>query len=170
MSPQLVLVGPPGAGKSAVGRLVADRLGLPFRDTDEDVEALAGRSVSDIFIEDGESTFRDLERRAVVTALGEHDGVLALGGGAILDDRTRAALRGLAVVFLDVGLTDAAKRVGLDQSRPLLLGRPRAQWQHLMTARRPLYEEVATRTVLTDGRSPQDVADEIVAGPEEAAP
>ena len=164
MSPQVVLVGPPGAGKSTIGHLVAERLCVAFRDTDADVETLAGRSVSDIFIEDGEATFRELERQAVTTALTEHDGVLALGGGAVLDADTRAALNGLQVVFLDVGVSDAAKRVGLARDRPLLLGNPRAQWIRLMEARRPLYDDVATQTILTDGRAPEDIADEVVAG------
>jgi len=160
--PVVVLVGPPGAGKSTVGRLVAERLGVGFRDTDADVEAAAGRSISDIFVDDGEGAFRVLERQTVAEALASHDGVLAVGGGAVLDETTQTALAGRRVVFLDVGIKDAASRVGFNRDRPLLLGNPRAQWVKLMEVRRPVYERVATATVLTDGRAPQDIAEEIV--------
>lgn len=162
MSARLVIVGPPGAGKTTVGRLVADKLGLAFRDTDADVEAAAGKPISDIFIDDGEQAFRELERSAVGTALAEHDGVLALGGGAVTTDRIRELLRGHRVVFLDVSLADAASRVGLNRERPLLVGNPRTQLRRLLEARRPLYEEVATVTVDTSGRAPDDVAAEVV--------
>src|SRR5680860_1017411 len=116
-----------GAGKTTVGRRVADAWGVAFRDTDHDIEASEGRSVSDIFVDSGESRFRALEREAVATALTGHDGVLALGGGAVLDERTRAALAGHQVVFLRVGLAAATKRVGLGVSRPLLLGNVRGR-------------------------------------------
>jgi shikimate kinase len=162
VTPVVVLVGPPGAGKSTAARLVAERLETSARDTDEDVERLAGAAVSDIFVEQGEEAFRLLELQAVRAALLEHQGVLALGGGAVLDAGTRAALGAHRVVFLDVQITDAAKRIGFNRDRPLLLGNPRAQWIRLMADRRPLYEQVATVTVATDGRSPDEVADEIV--------
>jgi shikimate kinase len=166
--PVVVLVGPMGAGKSAVGALLAERLGVTLRDTDADIEAQTGTAISDIFVEHGEPHFRELERAAVRRALAEHDGVLALGGGAILDGGTRALLRGHRVVFLDVGVADAARRIGLNRDRPLLLGNVRGQWIKLMEARRPLYEEVAAATVATDGRAPEDVADEVLAGLEPA--
>lgn len=162
MAPVVVLVGPPGSGKTTVGRLVAERLGVGFRDTDADVETTAGKSISDIFVDHGEAHFRALERDAVKTALADHDGVLALGGGAILHDETRAELRAHRVVFLDTSLPDAAKRVGLDTSRPLLLGNVRGRLRQLLKARRPLYLEVATETVTTDGRQASDVADEVL--------
>jgi len=162
MAPVVVLVGPPGAGKTTVGELVARRLDAPFRDTDADVAAAAGRPVADIFVDSGEAEFRALERSAVAAALAEHDGVLAVGGGAVLDDGTRARLAGLPVVFLSVEVKDAASRVGFNRDRPLLLGNPRAQWLRLMEARRPLYDEVATATVPTDGRTPDEVADDVV--------
>ncbi|WP_264030435.1 shikimate kinase [Cellulosimicrobium sp. SH8] len=164
--PVVVLVGPPGSGKSTVSRHLADLLGLAQRDTDTDVETAAGKPVADIFVDHGEPHFRELEREAVTTALATHDGVLALGGGAVLDEHTQTALAayvasGGAVVFLDVSLAHAAPRVGLNQSRPLLLGNPRARWVALMEARRPVYERVATLHVVTDARTPAQVAQEI---------
>ena len=159
--PVVVLVGPMGAGKTTVGRLLARRWGVTIRDTDHDVEATAGRSISDLFVESGEAAFRAMEREAVVLALKEHDGVLALGGGAVLDPATRADLADCTVVFLRVGLSDAVKRVGLGSSRPLLLGNVRGRIKALLDERTPIYEEVATLVVDTDGRSAADVAAEI---------
>jgi shikimate kinase len=161
--PRVVLIGPPGAGTSTVGARLARRLGVGFRDTDADVERATGMPVADIFVEYGEERFRELERAAVAAALAEHDGVLSVGGGAVLDEQTRAALKGHRVVFLDVGVTEAAKRIGLNRDRPMPLGNPRAQWRRLMEARRPLYEQVATARVTTDGVS----ADEVTASVEE---
>lgn len=163
MPPALVLVGPPGSGKSTVGALLAARLGSTFRDTDADVESMAGTSIADLFVEQGEPAFRTLECEAVAAALAEHTGVLALGGGAVLDQATRELLAGRLVVFLDVGIADAARRVGLNRDRPLLLGNPRTQWLRLMEARRPVYESVATVRVDTDGRTPDEVADAVLA-------
>lgn len=157
--PVLVLVGPPGAGKTTIGRLVADRLGVPFSDTDELVEERAGRSVSDIFVLDGEPAFRQLEREAVVEAL-QRPGVVALGGGAVMDPRTESDLAVHRVVFLDVRIADAAGRVGFSASRPLLAVNPRAQWTALMTERRPVYARIGTR-VDTAGRDPDAIADEV---------
>lgn len=166
--PVAVLVGPPGAGKTTVGHALARRLGLEVRDTDADVEARAGKSVSDIFVDDGEPAFRTLEREAVADALVGHDGVLALGGGAVMDPLTEAALLdyrdgGGCVVFLDVSLAAASPRVGLNQARPLLLGNPRAQWLALMEARRPVYTRVASLVVSTDDREPAVICKEIAA-------
>jgi shikimate kinase len=163
VTPVLVLVGPPGAGKSTVGRLLADRRGVAFRDTDTDVEVAAGESIAEVFVDQGEVVFRRFERLAVQQALTDHDGVLALGGGAVLDADTRADLAAHRVVFLDVGPAEAAARVGLNRDRPLLLGNPRAQLRALLEARRPFYDDVATVTVPTDGRTPDDVADAVEA-------
>ncbi|NHC22076.1 shikimate kinase [Nocardioides sp. IC4_145] len=151
-----------GAGKTTVARLLADAWGVAARDTDQDVEAAEGRSVSDIFVDSGEAHFRRLEAAAVATALAEHDGVLALGGGAVLDPATREQLAGHPVVFLRVGLADAVKRVGLGTSRPLLVGGVRSRVKALLDERAPVYESVATLVVDTDGRTPQQVADEIL--------
>ena len=158
---RVVLVGPPGSGKSTVGAALAELLGLPLHDTDAAVEVTQGRTISDIFIEDGEPAFRALERAEVARALAEDDGVLALGGGAPVDPGTEQLLLGQTVVFLDVGIADASKRVGFDQSRPLLAVNPRASWVRLMKERRPVYERVATFRVDTAGRTPQDVAAEV---------
>lgn len=163
MAPLCVLVGPPGAGKTTIGELVAQALGVEFADTDHAVEKAAGKPIPEIFVDDGEPRFRELERAAVVEALYSFGGVLALGGGAILADDTRALLAGHPVVFLSVGLADAVKRVGLGAGRPLLSVNPRATLRHLMEQRRPLYEAVATHTVPTDGRDPAEIAAEIVA-------
>jgi len=161
--PRLVLIGPMGAGKTTVGRLLAERWGVAFRDTDDDIEQSAGSSVSDIFVESGEERFRDLERAAVGRAMADHPGVLALGGGAVLAEETRAALAGQPVVFLRVGLTDAAARVGLGTSRPLLLGNVRGTMKALLDERAPVYESLAVATVDTDGLTPDQVADRVEA-------
>jgi shikimate kinase len=160
--PVAVLVGAPGAGKTTVGEMLAASLGVAFRDTDADIVAEAGKPVSDIFIEDGEDAFRALERAAVARGLAGFDGVLALGGGAVLSDETRERLRGHTVVYLSVELPAAVSRVGLGAGRPLLAINPRATLRHLLDQRRPLYQEVATITVSTDGREPGEIADEIV--------
>jgi shikimate kinase len=150
-----------GAGKTTVGRLVADALGVGFLDTDHLVEERAGKPVSEIFVDDGEPAFRAMEHQAVADALASHSGVLALGGGAVLDPATRALLAGHRVVFLKVGLSDAASRVGLGVSRPLLLGNVRGRIKQLLDERTPIYTAVATDTVETDGRSADEVADEV---------
>ncbi|WP_250289147.1 3-dehydroquinate synthase [Streptomyces atroolivaceus] len=160
--PLLVLVGPMGVGKSTVGELLAGRLGTTYRDTDADVVATAGKAIPEIFFDDGEERFRALERQAVRDAIAQHPGVLALGGGAVLDAETRALLGGLPVVYLSMDVDEAVRRVGLNTARPLLAVNPRRQWRELMDARRPLYEEVATVTVATDARTPEEVAQAII--------
>ncbi len=152
-----------GSGKTTVGTLVAEALGLDFLDTDQVVERETGRTVSEIFVDDGEEHFRALERAAVAEAVGQHDGVLALGGGAVLDVSTRELLDGHRVVFLRVGLSDAASRVGLGVSRPLLLGNVRGRIKQLLDERAPVYEAVADHTVDTDGLTAREVADRVIA-------
>lgn len=161
--PRVVLIGPPGAGKTSVGRALAKRWDLDFRDTDEDVEAVAEKAVADIFVDDGEGRFRELEAAAVATALAEHTGVLALGGGALTTPETRDRLTGHRVVFLDVGLAEASSRVGLGSTRPLLLGNVRSQLKALLDARRPLYTAAASATVVTDGLSVDEVVEAVMA-------
>jgi shikimate kinase len=159
--PRLVLVGTMGAGKTTVGLRLADLWGVGFRDTDHDVEASAGRAVAEIFVDSGEARFRELERDAVLAALDGHDGVLALGGGALMNEATRSALSGHRVVFLRVGLADAARRVGLGVSRPMLLGNVRARIKQLIDERTPIYESVATYVVDTDGLGIDEVVERV---------
>ena len=161
--PVAVLIGPPGAGKSTVGPLLAALLGAEFAETDAMVEAEAGKPVSDIFISDGEPAFRALERAAVAQALASYPGIVALGGGAVMDPATQQLLAGQRVVYLQTGFTAAVQRVGLDTPRPLLLGNPRAQMRDLLAQRLPVYESLAAITVTTDDRDPQEIADEIAA-------
>jgi len=158
-----VFVGVMGAGKTTVGQLVADRLGVPLLDVDSDIEAVAGKPIPEIFIDDGEAHFRALEREAVARALATFDGVLALGGGAIMADETRKRLLDHTVVYLSVEVADAIKRVGLGTGRPMLKMNPRATLRHLLDLRRPLYEEVATVVVHTDGRTPDEVTTAVLA-------
>lgn len=162
MKPRAVIVGPPGSGKTTVGTLLAQALGVSFRDTDNDIVERAGKPIPDIFVDDGEEHFRALEREAVAAALSGHDGVLALGGGAVLAESNRDLLAGHTVVYLTVDLSSAVTRVGLDHGRPLLAVNPRATLRFLMEQRKPLYEQVATHTVDTGGRTPEEVIDEIM--------
>ena len=163
MSPVVVLVGPPGAGKTTVAQALADGLGVSFRDTDQDIEAREGTSVQDIFVDHGEAHFRALEEKAVAAALADHDGVLALGGGAVLSAATREQLAQHRVLFLDVSLPAAVARVGMNGNRPLLLGNVRAQMKNLLDQRRPLYSEVARFTIVTDDLDSAQVADRALA-------
>ena len=167
-TPLLVLVGPPASGKTTVGTALAQALGADFRDTDHDIEASTGSSVPDLFVSQGEPHFRALEEQAVAAALHGHEGVLALGGGAVTSAATRELLvsyvrDGGTVVWLDVDLPSAAKRVGLSRDRPILGVNPRAMLRHMLETRAPLYAEVATVTVQTGGRAPGDVVAEILA-------
>ncbi len=162
----MVLIGPPGAGKSAVGPLLADRLGVGFRDTDAEVAAAAGKPVSDIFIESGEEAFRELERSAVTTALGAlrgRGGVLALGSGAVLDSGVQSLLEGLPVVYLSADFGTVARRVGLDRPRVVVPGNPRGRLRTMLGERDAIYQRLAAITVPTDDLDPGELADQIAA-------
>ena len=167
--PLVVLIGPPGAGKSAVGPLLADRLGVEFRDTDAEVGAAAGKPVSDIFIENGEEAFRELERSAVARALDEHGGlharggVLALGSGAVLDDEIQRLLEGLPVVYLSAEFGTVTRRIGLDRPRVMVPGNPRGRLRAMLGERDGIYRHLAVVTVPTDDLDPDEVADQIAA-------
>ncbi|MFB4307746.1 shikimate kinase [Actinomadura sp. GTD37] len=161
MRPKAVIIGPPGSGKTTIGGALAARLGVALRDTDADVEAAAGKPVGEIFIDDGEERFRELERAAVRAALAGHEGVVALGGGAVLAAETQELLGGHTVVYLKVGLSEAIKRVGLASARPLLVLNPRSQMRKLLEERLPVYERLGTVSVDTDGRDADDIVEEI---------
>jgi shikimate kinase len=157
--PALVVVGPPGSGKTTVGRALAQRLGVPFTDADALIVERAGKSIAEMFTDDGEDAFRALEREVVADALDTARGVLALGGGAVLAAQTRERLRGHRVVLLWVGLADGIRRTGMSTARPLLAGvNPRATFKALLDARAPLYREVATVEVDTSRRPAGQVA------------
>jgi len=164
-----VLIGPPGAGKSAVGPLLAGRLGVEFRDTDAEIAAAAGRPVGDIFIDQGEQVFRELERTAAVSALDEQGvlresgGVLALGSGAVLDAGIQQLLGGLPVVYLAADFSTIARRTGFDRPRVVVPGNPRGRLRAMLEERRPLYERLATVTVKTDDLDPDEIAAQIAA-------
>lgn len=163
MAPRAVIVGAPGAGKTSVGRRVAERLQVPFADSDALIEERAGKPVSDIFLSDGEPEFRRMEREVIASALVDFAGVLSLGGGAIMDAGTRSALDDQTVVWLQVDLSNATQRVGLNSARPLLLGNVRGTMLTMLNERTPLYEEVASITIETSGRPLKDVVSDVVA-------
>lgn len=162
VSPRLILIGPPGAGKTAVGRQVAERLGEPFVDTDHLVEQAAGASVADVFVLQGEPEFRRMEVDAVRAALGG-PGVVALGGGAPMQQQVAELLAGLPVLLLDVTIADAAGRIGLDRPRPLLAVNPRATWTRMMNQRRPTYVALARWRVDTAGLDLPAVVEQVLA-------
>ncbi len=164
MPPRVILIGPPGAGKSSVGKSLARLLEDDFIDTDSVISAAENQSISEIFVDKGEPYFRDLEIKVLLQQIANHTGVLSLGGGAPLSDVAQEAIKNCnaPVVFLDVSLAGAAPRVGFNRDRPLLLGNPRAQWQELMNARRPIYESLAHHHVVTDKLTPNEAAKQIV--------
>jgi shikimate kinase len=166
-APAVVLIGPPGAGKSAVGPLLADRLGVEFTDTDADIGAAAGKPVGDIFIENGEDAFRELEREAAANALAvlrEHGGVLALGSGAVLDAMIQGLLDGLPVVYLSADFATVARRVGMERPRVVIPGNPRGRLRAMLEERDPIYARLAAVTVPTDDLDPDELAGQIAAG------
>ncbi|WP_167406472.1 shikimate kinase [Amycolatopsis thailandensis] len=165
MTPRAVIIGPPGSGKSTVGPALAARLGLAFRDSDDDIVASAGKPITDIFAEEGEPAFRALEEKMVAKALVEHEGVLSLGGGAPLTPGTRERLAGHTVIFLNVGMAAGVQRAGLSTARPLLAGvNPRATYKALLDARLPVYREVAAFEIETDRLTADEVVEAALIG------
>ena len=164
MAKSIILIGPPGSGKSTIGRALSRKLKISFTDTDDLIENRTGISISQIFIDKGEPWFRELEREVLQEELAKINGVLSLGGGAPLSELAQEMLRKVdaAVIYLNVSLATAAPRVGFNRDRPLLLNNPRGAWQELMDKRRPIYESLATNVVKVDERAPQDIVDEIV--------
>lgn len=161
--PRAVLIGPPGAGKSSVARQLGCILDCQVVDTDSVIEKKSGKTISEIFVEDGEAKFREIEREVVLDEIKNNESVLALGGGSVLNAEVAQSLRdnSVPVIYLEVSISQAAPRVGFNKDRPLLTMNPRQQWLALMEVRRPIYEGLASFKVNTDNRKPAEVAAEI---------
>lgn len=161
----IVLIGPPGSGKSAVGRNLSKTLKRHLIDTDIAIEQKTGKKIADIFVLDGEEKFRIIETDVVASSLNQENAIISLGGGAPMSEITqdRIAKSNSFVVFLDVSLATAAPRVGFNRDRPLLLGNPRAQWQELSQVRRPIYEKLASLSIKVDGMSLDEISAQIQA-------
>ena len=161
---KIVLIGPPGAGKSSIGKSLAKELSLPFIDSDTEIEKSSGKKISEIFVDDGEAYFRALEVEKVKQLLQDFEGVVSLGGGAPINTEISQILESASypVIFIDVSIAQAAVRIGFNKDRPLLLINPRQQWMNLMSARRPVYEKLASDTVSSDSKKPHEVAKIIV--------
>ena len=165
MSNQIILIGPPGAGKSTIGHSLAKKMKVKFADTDALIEAKLDKKISDIFVDLGEPVFRTEELIVLTEVLQSDNGVVSLGGGAPISPQAQDLLRnsGAIVIFLDISLGKAAARVGFNRDRPLLLGNPRAQWNELMNSRRPIYESLATAVIPVDDRSVNEICADILA-------
>jgi shikimate kinase len=161
--PALILVGPPGSGKSTVGRLAADHLGVDFRDFDDDIERAHGLAAWELVVELGREKFQESERELLTTLLPEFDGVLALGGGTPTAPGVPELLEPFHVVFLDVDLEHLLRREGLVPLHPWLLPNPRAHLKELLNTRRPVYLQVSDATVPTSGRPPTEVLADVLA-------
>jgi len=160
MIKKVVLIGPPGAGKSTIGKALAKEIATEFIDSDSEIERVTGKKISDIFVEEGEAVFRKTEVEVVTALLDGFEGVIALGGGAPINPQVQEALTGVEypVIFIDVSISQAANRIGFNKDRPLLLINPRQQWMNLMSERRPIYEKLASQTVNSDSQKPHEVA------------
>jgi shikimate kinase len=160
---KIILIGPPGSGKSSVGKELANLMNLRHIDTDSLIETKVGKRIADIFLEDGESIFREIEREVVLESLDIESAVISLGGGSILDSEVAARLRNESnVVYLEVSISNAAPRVGFNTDRPLLVANPRQQWLKLMEARKSIYEELGSKQISTDNRKPKEIAKELM--------
>ena len=170
MAPRVILIGPMGSGKTTIGSLLAQRLGLSFRDTDHLIEEQEGKTVSQIFLDQGEDAFRVIEKRVLREELLTDGTVLSLGGGAPISIDAQSALRAIAshIIFLDISLSTVAPRIGFNRDRPLLLNNPRGQWQTLMEARRPIYEAIADATINVDDKSEEEIVTIALSSLEEA--
>ncbi len=160
MIKKVVLIGPPGAGKSTIGKALAKEIATEFIDSDSEIERITGKKISDIFVEEGEAVFRKTEVEIVTALLDGFEGVIALGGGAPINTQIQEALTGVEypIIFIDVSISQAANRIGFNKDRPLLLINPRQQWMNLMSERRPIYEKLASQTVNSDSQKPHEVA------------
>lgn len=163
MLKKIVLIGPPGAGKSSIGKALAKELKLNFIDSDSEIEKISHKKISEIFIEDGEPAFRLLEVDVVRKVLSDFEGVISLGGGAPINKEIQDLIvdANYPVVFIDVSIAQAATRIGFNKDRPLLLVNPRQQWISLMNERRPIYEKLASQTISSDNQKPHEVAKQI---------
>ena len=170
MAPRVILIGPMGSGKTTIGSLLAEKLGLSFRDTDHLIEEQEGKTVSQIFLDQGEDAFRAIEKRVLREELLTDGTVLSLGGGAPISIDAQSALRAIAshIIFLDISLSTVAPRIGFNRDRPLLLNNPRGQWQTLMEARRPIYEAIADATINVDDKSEEEIVSIALSSLEEA--
>ena len=160
MIKKVVLIGPPGAGKSTIGKALAKEIATEFIDSDSEIERITGKKISDIFVEEGEAVFRKTEVEVVTALLDGFEVVIALGGGAPINTQIQEALTGVEypIIFIDVSISQAANRIGFNKDRPLLLINPRQQWMNLMSERRPIYEKLASQTVNSDSQKPHEVA------------
>jgi shikimate kinase len=170
MAPKVILIGPMGSGKTTIGSLLAEKLGLNFRDTDHLIEEQEEKTVSQIFLDQGEDAFRAIEKRVLREELLTDGTVLSLGGGAPISIDAQSALRAIAshIIFLDISLSTVAPRIGFNRDRPLLLNNPRGQWQTLMEARRPIYEALADATINVDDKSEEEIVTIALSSLEEA--
>ena len=170
MAPRVILIGPMGSGKTTIGSLLAEKLGLSFRDTDHLIEEQEEKTVSQIFLDEGEDAFRAIEKRVLREELLTDGTVLSLGGGAPISIDAQSALRAIAshIIFLDISLSTVAPRIGFNRDRPLLLNNPRGQWQTLMEARRPIYEAIADATINVDDKSEEEIVTIVLSSLEEA--
>mgnify|MGYP006278510599 CR=1 FL=1 len=160
---KIILIGPPGSGKSSVGKELANLMKLQHVDTDSLIETKMGKRISDIFLEDGESKFREIEREVVLESLNLENAIISLGGGSVLDSEVAKRLRNESnVIYLEVSISNAAPRVGFNTDRPLLVANPRKRWLKLMEARKSIYEELGSKQISTDNRKPKEIAKQLM--------